>query len=67
MEPLLAVVAETFEDVALTPDGLTALVSLDSKRGPIMLALPVAELGALADRAQTLRSPASARALEEAI
>lgn len=67
MGPLLAVVAREFNDIGLTQDGSVALVSLDSDRGPIILALPVAELRALAARAQKLRSDAAAPVLEEAI
>ena len=67
MGPLLAVVAQDFKGISLAPDGSTALVSLDSDRGPIILSLPVAELRALAARAQRIRSDASAPMLEEAI
>lgn len=51
MGPLLAVVASEFHDVTLTQDGRAALVSLESDRGPIIVALPLEALGALAARA----------------
>lgn len=47
MGPLLAVVASDFQAITLTQDGMTALVSLGSDRGPIMLALPLEALEAL--------------------
>lgn len=67
MGPLLAVVAKAFDDITLTPDGLTALVSLDSNRGPILLALPVEELAALAARTRRMACKAAPAGLEEAI
>lgn len=51
MGPLLAVVASDFQAITLTQDGMTALVSLGSDRGPIMLALPLEALDAFATRA----------------
>jgi len=61
MGPLLAVVASDFQAITLTQDGTTALVSLDSDRGPIMLALPLAALRPLASRALELAGPPPAR------
>lgn len=66
MGPLLAVVAQAFEDITLTPDGLTAMVRLDSNRGPILLALPLEELAALATRGHQVARSAVVPGLEEA-
>jgi hypothetical protein len=66
MGPLLALVAQAFEDITLTPDGLTAMVRLDSNRGPILLALPLEELAALSTRGGQVARAAAVASLEEA-